>query len=226
MTLKIDRQIKMVSFLLLIYLLVSIPVYFIEKSFVHIMMVWNVFLAILPFYFAKLLSTQGNGKKTHMRQKIIIVGLLWLVFFPNAPYMITDFIHTSGIVFYYKNSAGHGVYSTNIVYWLKLLHIGFGVVFGTVSGLASLEMLHRFVSKKKGKLFGGSFVALISLLSGYAVYVGRFLRFNTWDIIRPLYLIKQTIVNTNLFALEFSALFAVYILATYILFIFFRRRNG
>ena len=207
-----DKQIKGIVVCFFTYALVSIPVILLTQNFLHLMMVWNLFLAILPLIFAKLLQKYDNPNKS----KTIVLSLLWLFFFPNSPYMITDFIHISGVKFYSSvNKYSPTLYTTNIISWIKIVHIGIGIFLGTIAGMLSLYIIHQLLLKQKGKVVANGVILITCLLSGYAVYIGRFLRFNTWDILRPTWLISQLIRNTNLFSFSFSMLFALYVLATY-----------
>lgn len=211
----LDNQIKSIASCFFVYFLLSMPVILVTLNFLHAMMIWNLFLSILPLIFAWLLL-RNYGKS---RAKTIVFGFLWLFFFPNAPYMITDFIHISGVTFYSKaNAYAPAVYSTDIITWIRLVHIGTGVLSGTLAGLLSLYIIHQMLLKSKRNAAANSLVAIACLLSGYAIYIGRFLRFNSWDILRPLYLLPELANNMNLFTLKFSLLFALYVLVIYCMF--------
>jgi len=60
------------------------------------------------------------------------------------------------------------------------------------------------------------------MASGYAVYLGRFLRLNSWDVLRPMLLLQRALLYTDGFALWFSASFGAYIFCTYCVFRVFR----
>lgn len=219
----IDKSIKAIVVCFLGYFLISIPVFILTFNFIHAMMVWNLLLASLPLVFAKLLQKSLEKPK---KVKIIVLGLLWLFFFPNAPYMITDFIHISGIEFYSReNLYAPTVYSTNIMSWIKLVHIGLGVFLGTLIGLLSLYIIHQIILASKSKIAANSVVLISCLLSGYAIYIGRFLRLNSWDVLLPVSLLSQLINAINLFSVGFSLLFAGYVLASYCIFyVFFHNK--
>ncbi len=187
------------------------------------MMVWNVFLALLPLLFSlQFRSGMMNPDGKHVWWR----GLLWLLFFPNAPYMITDFIHIQGITFYASNAHSPTVYSTDITVWISLVHIGIGVFLGTCAGMLSFYFVYQAMVQSMGKETANIAVILISLISGYAIYVGRFLRFNSWDIIRPAAFFSQLFSHVNLFSVSVSLLFSLYILLIFWLFeIFFTSRR-
>lgn len=214
-----DKQTKGIVLCSFLYLLASGPVFLLTWNFVHIVMVWNLFLALLPLVFAKLLQiNEKNPKKV----KTVIFAFLWLFFFPNAPYLLTDFIHISTIKYYsMADLYSPIIYSTDIVPWIKLVHIGFGALLGTLSGLFSLYIIHRLLIKARGKTLANLIIVMASILSGYGIYIGRFLRFNSWDILRPFSLLSELARSFTPFTLSFSLLFAIYILASYCAFYVF-----
>ncbi|MGH4050169.1 MAG: DUF1361 domain-containing protein [Clostridium sp.] len=66
-------------------------------------------------------------------------------------------------------------------------------------------------------------IAGVSLLSGFAVYIGRFLRFNSCDLLMPLSLFRNIFTNINIFAIEFMFAFAGFILILFLLYVSFSR---
>lgn len=219
----IGKSIKIMALCCFGYFLISIPIFLRTFNSIYLMMVWNLFLASLPLVFARLLEKNSENPK---RLKTIVLGLLWLLFFPNAPYMLTDFIHISGIEFISRPEPySPAAYSTNILSWVKLVHIGIGVFLGTLIGLLSLHVIHQTVLKSKSKSIANSVVVISCLLSGYAIYIGRFLRLNSWDVLRPVWLLSRLINDLNLFSLGFSLLFAGYVFISYCIFyVFFHNK--
>lgn len=140
---------------------------------------WNLFLAWIPYLIA--LSLPFLHRK--FNSKIIIVGALlcWLLFFPNAPYIITDFLHL-------KKRAG-------IPLWYDLmLFMSFawtGLMLGYVSLLEVQIFLRNFFSKTMVNF--ASIIAL--LLCGFGIYLGRFQRWNSWDIVTQPFSLFADILN-------------------------------
>lgn len=158
----------------------------------------------------------------------IIWAILWLLFFPNSVYMITDFIHISGDKFMWmiempRYSLDSGVvYSTDIVIWTKLLIIGIGYLFSLLTGMESLYIFENNLKIKTSKFISLLGIIIVSLLSGIGVYIGRFLRFNSWDIIfNPLRLFKQ-IIGIDIFAVQFIFAFTLFIILCYSLYRIFK----
>ncbi len=197
----------------LVYLVLSIPAFLITGNGIQIFMVWNLFLAYLPLVLAEMVHTNLERAKPSMA---LVLGLAWLLFFPNAPYMVTDFIHVSRTEFYTQaNGYAPVVYSTDLRSWVKLIHIGLGALLGTLIGLLSLYLMHQVISARKNRFLAHGFVAGVCLLSGYAIYIGRFLRVNSWDILRPVSLLSRLVTDFGPFAVNFSLLFAGYVMASY-----------
>ncbi|MFK7772312.1 MAG: DUF1361 domain-containing protein [Saprospiraceae bacterium] len=140
---------------------------------------WNLFLAWIPYLIA--LSLPFLHRK--FNSKIIIAGALlcWLLFFPNAPYIVTDFLHL-------KKRMG-------IPLWYDLmLFMSFawtGLILGYVSLLEVQTFLLNFFSKMIVNI--GSIAAL--LLCGFGIYLGRFQRWNSWDIVTQPFSLFADILN-------------------------------
>lgn len=136
---------------------------FITAQFIYVFYVWNLFLAIIPVFISNKLLQQ---KRLSVKSYTLI--FLWLIFFPNAPYIVTDLFH------FMKRD--------NIPLWFDLLIVTTAAWNGLILGFVSLNNVELFLSKhitlKKVKLL----IALSFLLCGFGVYLGRFLRFNSWDV--------------------------------------------
>jgi uncharacterized membrane protein len=101
----------------------------------------------------------------------------WLVFFPNAPYIFTDLIHLRSAYFSH--------------FWPDLMLILLCAFTGLVLGFLSLYIMQSIVTRMLGRWFGWCFIVMVAGLSGFGIYLGRFLRFNSWDILlRPVKLFQ------------------------------------
>jgi uncharacterized membrane protein len=133
-------------------------------------LIWNLFLAWIPFILAYLAHTIF-GRQKWLLWILPIIAALWLIFFPNAPYMLTDLQDLA------KKAGGAPLwYDVIIVVWCSWTAMLLGVV--------SLYLMQDIVQRTFGRLFGWSFVFVISGLSSFGVYVGRFVRLNSWDILQ------------------------------------------
>lgn len=195
-----------------VYLVIGAAICFYQRSIGNIYFVWNAFLAFLPYFFSRILNlyvTKGRRNPA----VIGVIALCWLVFFPNAPYMITDLIHVGSNQFYNAGSYSHDIFE-----WVLLVYIGMGVVFSTLVGLRSLYDIHTLSADLVGKRTGAAVVAAVALLSGFGIYLGRILRFNSWDILHPISLLVRIREELSSFSILYSLLFSGYIAATYVIF--------
>lgn len=134
----------------------------------YIFLLWNILLACIPLCLTYIISRS-------LKHSYIVYSLfvLWFLFLPNAPYVITDFIHLH-----------HG---TSTIFWIDLIMFFYAAVFSLVVGVIGLEEGRRLFVEKTSKDFLGTVLVIVSiLLSGFGVYLGRFPRFNSWHVLtRP-----------------------------------------
>jgi uncharacterized membrane protein len=195
---------------------------------VHLALIWNVFLAGLPLVFAEILE-RGVKKKW----VFWAVFAAWVLFLPNAFYVVTDFIHLTDIDFYkvdsyYANARTfRGVqYVFDVNVWLELFNVAAAFFFGTLMGVVALAKMRGVVLKKFGEKFAKVLVPVAAVSSGVAIYIGRFLRFNSWDIWRPWKLVGSLLTHFDGFAALFSLVVAVYIVLVYAIFEVLRRSKN
>ncbi|HUF39099.1 MAG TPA: DUF1361 domain-containing protein [Anaerolineales bacterium] len=128
----------------------------------------NLFLAWLPYFFA-LVANFLFTRRLRFWPGIGLFGGLWLLFLPNAPYIITDFLHLqprSGVPLWY-----------DVGFIMSIALTGFFL------GIASLRAVHRIIHHLAGPVAGWGFALVAIALSGFGVYLGRFLRWNSWDVL-------------------------------------------
>ena len=131
-------------------------------------LVWNLFLAWLPLIFAVLARELYRDSK-RSRPGFWCMAGAWLLFFPNAPYIFTDLIHLTSRFYRY--------------FWVDLTLILLCAFTGLILGFVSLYLMQSVVTRMVGRLASWLFVAVVAGLSGFGIYLGRFLRFNSWDVI-------------------------------------------
>ena len=137
----------------------------------HLHLVWNLFLAWLPLWLALGLDwwTRSANSANSKRLTGFGLGATWLLFFPNTFYLVTDLVHLNG------RGKPH--------YWVDLVLVMIFALAGLVLGFLSLFIVQRLVSHRLGWAAGWGFVGGIAVLNGFGVYAGRFLRWNSWDVI-------------------------------------------
>jgi len=131
-------------------------------------LIWNLLLAWLPLVFAVLACEQyRNGAKRNWR--FFGLATAWLLFFPNAPYILTDVIHL--------------MYGPHRHFWVDLTLILLCALTGLVLGFVSLFLMQSVVMRLLGRAVSWFFIAGVAGLSGFGIYLGRCLRWNSWDIL-------------------------------------------
>lgn len=173
------------------------------------MLVWNCFLSLLPVLFAHS-AVAGRDKGSHLWQLWVF---LWIIFWPNAFYLVTDAAHFTGDSFYQTAPYQSPVYSTQIQLWMKAIIIIAGILYGVMNGVTSELFLEDHMLARCGSGMRIVFRAVCSALGGAAIYIGRFLRLNSWDIFRPMKLMAALRPPQGgwLFLVCFSGAFAIFI---------------
>ena len=134
---------------------------------------WNLFLAWVPYWLAAVLP---SAKRAVQKYGLL---LLWLLFFPNAPYIITDLIHLRP--------------HPPIPLWYDAALFFSAAWTGLLLGYCSLLRVESVLSRWWGQRYAHAFSYLALLLCGFGVYLGRFLRWNSWDaLVHPLTFLKST----------------------------------
>jgi uncharacterized membrane protein len=173
----------------------------------HIGLVWNLFLAWIPFilaYFAHLVS----WRKTTLYFIIPVIAFLWLIFFPNAPYMLTDLQDLARRSF-------------DAPLWYDVIIVVWASWTGMLLGVISLYLMQDIIIRTFGRTPGWVFVFLISALSSFGIYIGRFVRLNSWDILQNPTEVAQDIlgvvIDPSMRLAAFTILYTVFFLFVYLL---------
>ncbi|MCL2445289.1 MAG: DUF1361 domain-containing protein [Oscillospiraceae bacterium] len=183
-------------------------------------MPWNMFLAWLPLVFACGVLRGADSPKRVRRVLGWICWPLWLLFYPNAPYLLTSLLHLNDVNFVAsRNNQWVFLFTTDPAAWFSLLLMIAGVGMGVLFGFVSLAMLQRQVARRLGTLWSWLLVLVTSLLSGWAIWMGRgALRLNSWDLFtRPLHTLGEIFSAMDGNALRLSLIFAAMCLGGYVL---------
>ena len=198
------------------YLMVGL--FLLEESGVYFnrTIVWNLVLAVLPLGFVMiyLFLRKKNLQVIPRRILGVLCAFAWIILFPNAPYMVTDLIHFELLTFFDYSSTGIH-YARNLLNWAELLHTLLGVLVGMCAGYYSLYLLQALVRERFGRGLSWAFVCGVSLISSYGVFIGRFIRLNSWDILSPSFVIQGLTENADHFTVEFTLIFCVFMLLSY-----------
>jgi uncharacterized membrane protein len=147
-------------------------------------MIWNLFLAWLPVFFA--LALRINLTKYRLQSwRNLVLLFLWLGFLPNSFYLISDLIHLQ--------SSGEA----SVLYDIAMM-MSF-IINGLILGYISVYIVHIQLRKKLNERSMIAFLGAVFLACGFAIYLGRYLRWNTWDIlINPfgiLFDLSERVIN-------------------------------
>jgi uncharacterized membrane protein len=163
----------------------------------YIYMNWNLFLGLIPLLFAWLYYQQKSSKVL-----MVLYFLLWLFFLPNAPYMVTDLIHIDTIG------------PSHMSWYDGLMLFGYAWV-GILVWLHTVSMVYQRLPYR-------SFIPLVSLFTAFGMYLGRYIRFNTWDIAIYLKDVLNTAGNILIRPLDhepflmFTTIFWIFLMCIYL----------
>lgn len=151
------------------------------NSLMFLFLNWNLFLAFIPWGVTTL-AISNHKKINHTLFGCYLI--IWLVFFPNSLYILTDLFHLK---------------SGSIMVWYDLVLIMSFAWAGLMFGFLSLCNIEKLMIKRIKPWTIGLFSSLLIFLGSFGVYIGRFLRWNSWDIItEPLslfYQISERLIN-------------------------------
>lgn len=175
----------------------------------------NLLLACVPLGMAAvqviLLRTLNPGPARTVLVSACALG--WLLFFPNAPYLFTDFIHVAEKTWIRSDTLQW--LGTRGVLWYDIVMSGAFAFVGHFLGLVSMWVEGRVLDHAWGRGFERVFLTAAVILAGFGVYLGRFVRLNSWDaVLTPVRAVRGTLAALSdpkavLFSLTFSFFVAV-----------------
>jgi uncharacterized membrane protein len=168
---------------------------------------WNLTLAWIPAAMA-LLSYNINRKGSCLGAMLVLAfAAVWLLFFPNAPYLLTDIVHLQP--------------KPEMPYWFdQILYLAFAFT-GCYLGMISLLLMQALVRRLLGGAVSWLFAGGALILSGFGIYLGRFTRFNSWDLLTaPKPVIKEVLdwllhPKSNMETFGFSIIFSLFFASVY-----------
>jgi uncharacterized membrane protein len=172
-------------------------------------LVWNLFLAWVPFALAVAVY---DGVRRGVSSAALAMGVfLWLLFFPNAPYIVTDFHHL-------EEWAGAPE-------WFDVVVMTAFAWTGLLLGLLSLYLIHAVARRAVGAVNAWALVLAVLALSSFGIYLGRFERWNSWDVFtRPQSLLGDALEHlTDARTVSVTILFTAFLTTSYLVFYSFMR---
>jgi len=178
------------------------------RNLAHIGLLWNLLLAWIPMLLA--LAAYNLARCGRRRVWLLVVPCLaaWLLFLPNAPYLLTDILHLRA--------------RDSVPLWYDLILLVAFAWTGVFLGMVSLFLMQSLVQRRLGRAAAWSFSLAAIGLSGFGVYLGRFVRWNSWDLLTsPRAVLLDIWLKLRHPLLEprvvvFSAAFALCLLAMYL----------
>lgn len=161
-----------------------------------IFLLWNLFLAWIPFRISLYLS--GRKIPNKWQAGFLLTG--WLLFFPNALYIITDLIHLEA--------------KTNVPVWYDAVLLFTSAIAGLMLAFASLYNVEKYFSRQISSSAANKLILLCLFIGSFGVYLGRFLRWNSWDIITNPWELAKEIAVRLLFPIEYYRTWAITMLFT------------
>jgi uncharacterized membrane protein len=174
-------------------------------SLLFVFLPWNLFLAWIPFLLAFLLSDMNSNGASRIKK--VGVFAAWLLFFPNSPYILTDLFHLR--------------LRSEVPLWFDLVLILSFAWNGLLLGYSSLMEIQKVLRTRLSVQVVNFFISLLLVLCSFGIYLGRYPRYNSWDIItNPIRLfshifnmIIDPMNNTRMVGVTFF--FSVFLIVSY-----------
>lgn len=164
------------SFFSCLLLLIRVVV---TGSITFIFLGWNLFLAFIPYWITW--WTIRNSSVIKNKVKLAAIIAVWLLFVPNSFYIVTDLFHL-----YHFNAAPK---------WFDILMVFSFAWNGILCGIISVRRIEMIFLWKRKRSFSLLLIFFVMWLSAFGVYIGRILRFNSWDMITNPFSLLSDILN-------------------------------
>ena len=180
------------------------------ESLVYLNLAWNLVLAWVPFALA--LLVYDGSRRGAPRALLIAGGGLWLLFFPNAPYIVTD-------LQWLREWQGAPI-------WFDVVLVSTAAWTGLLLGFVSLYLIQSVVRRGAGAAAAWLLALSVLALSAFGVYLGRFERWNSWDVfVQPRVVIGESLEGlfTGTKPIAVTLLFTAFLTTAYLVFYAFFR---
>jgi uncharacterized membrane protein len=129
---------------------------------------WNLLLAWIPLLLA---VTVVGAWRSGRGKSVALLLVAWLLFFPNAPYVVTDFVHLDRI--------------GGMPRWFDVLLLGSFALSSLALGFVSLYLIQDLIRSRCGVVLSWAGALSAIALSGVGIYLGRVYQLNSWDVLQP-----------------------------------------
>ncbi|NUP12686.1 MAG: DUF1361 domain-containing protein [Polyangiaceae bacterium] len=139
----------------------------------YVFLPWNLFLAVIPLGASTALRLlhERSGRPATFRARMphVLLFAVWILFLPNAPYLVTDLFHLGT--------------KPPVPLWFDLALLLSCAATGIALGFRSMGDVHEIVKTTWGRTVAWGFVVVVWFACAYGIYLGRFLRWNSWDVL-------------------------------------------
>lgn len=139
----------------------------------YIFLAWNLFLALIPWWLSNYLKQKESLQLKHLP----LLGI-WLLFIPNSPYILTDLFHLKPRPY--------------LPLWFDLVLVLSFALIGMIVFLKSLKDMLTILKAYVSPMLFTLVTPVIFWLISFGLYLGRYLRFNSWDIVHPFRVVKAS----------------------------------
>jgi uncharacterized membrane protein len=143
-------------------------------------LLWNLVLAWVPYLAALAFDRAERRRASRLTLAAWIV--LWLVFFPNAPYLITDLVHLR--------------HRPPVPWWYDITLMYSAASTGLMLGLLSLYEVHHALRRRLSRQLAWLFSIGAIGLGSFGIWLGRFQRWNSWDLLANPFALLRDVVHT------------------------------
>ncbi len=157
------------------------------KNLLFTSFIWNLFLAYLPYAISVFAYKRILWARSSL--KFALQVSIWLLFIPNSFYMITDLFHLKETV--------------AVPYWFDLALIFSFAWNGLLLGIASVRHIEKVIEQQFQLKWELLFVYPVMLLNAFGIYLGRYLRFNSWDVISNPFSLANDMISLLIHPLRY-----------------------
>ena len=182
-------------FFVFIGLLITFRIFY-TGSLVHLFICWNIFLAWIPYTLSNFFAEVKQ--KAKWKQSFLFVS--WLLFFPNALYIVTDLIHIED--------------NKDIPVWYDAVLLFASSFIGIMMAFVSLRKVEFYLREIFRKRIVAMLIPLILFIASFGVYLGRFERWNSWDVIKDPMALGLNIISQFISPVDHYRTWAITILFT------------
>jgi uncharacterized membrane protein len=176
-------------------------------SNMYLFLLWNIFLACIPFEISALLVKRKRNKWAEA-----IFFSAWLLFFPNALYILTDLVHLE--------------VKTMVPLWFDAILLFASASTGLIMAFTSLYKIETFLNSKVSSIVANGIILACLFLGSFGVYLGRFQRWNSWDIINEPFALLTSIAKLFIFPTHYTHAWAfTFVFAGFIYLLFYSVRH-